>query len=70
MYTGSKKAKKAIAAVPNKKSEPKIFELDLLGEEGIRMQDYLLSKSGQRTVPNVYIGQQHIGGEVTCFSGD
>jgi len=58
----SKKAKAAIAAVPNKKSEPKIFELDLLGEEGQKMQDYLAKKSGQRTVPNVWIGQKHIGG--------
>jgi len=58
----SKKAKAAIAAVPSKKSEPKIFELDLLGEEGQEMQDYLLKKSGQRTVPNVWIGQKHIGG--------
>ena len=62
---GSKKAKQAIAAVPNKKSEPKIFELDLLGEEGQQMQDYLLQKTGQRTVPNVFIGQKHIGGKFT-----
>ncbi|KAK7051462.1 Glutaredoxin [Paramarasmius palmivorus] len=39
----------------------KIFELDEMNE-GIDMQAYLQEKSGQRTVPNIYINQNHIGG--------
>jgi len=52
-----------IASIPDKRSEPKIFELDLMeGEEGALIQAYLAEKTGQRTVPNVFIGQKHIGG--------
>ncbi|KOS21948.1 Glutaredoxin [Escovopsis weberi] len=36
-------------------------ELDNLKNER-EMQDALLEVSGQRTVPNIYIGQKHIGG--------
>ncbi|KAF9446503.1 glutaredoxin [Macrolepiota fuliginosa MF-IS2] len=38
-----------------------IYELDEMGE-GSDIQAYLLQKTGQRTVPNVFIGQEHIGG--------
>lgn len=31
-------------------------------EDGSEIQEALLKISGQRTVPNIYIGQQHIGG--------
>ncbi|KAJ3568552.1 hypothetical protein NP233_g5639 [Leucocoprinus birnbaumii] len=37
------------------------FELDEM-DEGEEIQSYLLSKTGQRTVPNVFIAQEHIGG--------
>ncbi|KAI8882984.1 glutaredoxin-1 [Backusella circina FSU 941] len=30
--------------------------------DGQEIQDYLLEKSGQRTVPNIYINQKHVGG--------
>jgi glutaredoxin 3 len=30
--------------------------------EGNEIQSYLLQKTGQRTVPNIFIGQAHIGG--------
>jgi len=40
---------------------PKIFELDEI-EEGSDIQAYLADKTGQRTVPNIFIGKQHIGG--------
>ncbi|KAI0962276.1 hypothetical protein AcV7_001156 [Taiwanofungus camphoratus] len=39
----------------------KIYELDEI-EEGSAIQQYLLEKTGQRTVPNVFISQQHVGG--------
>ncbi|KAG0237781.1 thioredoxin-like protein [Mortierella sp. GBAus27b] len=30
--------------------------------DGRDVQNYLLEKTGQRTVPNIYIAQEHIGG--------
>ncbi|ODV80402.1 glutaredoxin [Suhomyces tanzawaensis NRRL Y-17324] len=38
-----------------------IIELDTL-EDGSDLQDALEELTGQRTVPNVFIGGQHIGG--------
>jgi glutaredoxin 3 len=37
------------------------FELDLR-PDGQQIQDYLLKKSGQRTVPNIFVKKQHLGG--------
>ncbi|KAI8616729.1 glutaredoxin [Chytriomyces sp. MP71] len=31
-------------------------------EDGAEIQDYLVGKTGQRTVPNVFIGGKQIGG--------
>ncbi|KAI8997433.1 thioredoxin-like protein [Pilobolus umbonatus] len=31
-------------------------------DDGAAIQQYLLKKTGQRTVPNIFINQQHIGG--------
>ncbi|KAK0555293.1 Glutaredoxin [Tilletia horrida] len=39
-----------------------IVELDH-HENGAAIQDYLASKTGQRTVPNVFIKKEHIGGD-------
>jgi len=39
----------------------KIYELDEMTEGG-EIQEYLLDKTNQRTVPNVFIKQKHIGG--------
>ncbi|RDX51987.1 glutaredoxin [Lentinus brumalis] len=41
--------------------QTKILELDEL-DEGSAIQDYLAEKTGQRTVPNIFINQKHIGG--------
>ncbi|EAU92516.1 hypothetical protein CC1G_00735 [Coprinopsis cinerea okayama7 len=41
--------------------EPKVLELDEL-DNGSAIQDYLQQKTGQRTVPNVFVESQHIGG--------
>jgi len=38
-----------------------VYELDLQ-ENGDAIQSYLLKKTGQKTVPSVFINQQHIGG--------
>ena len=39
-----------------------IFRLDQL-EDGSTIQDALEDKTGQRTVPNIFIGKKHIGGD-------
>ncbi|KAG9304986.1 hypothetical protein G9A89_007389 [Geosiphon pyriformis] len=31
-------------------------------EDGQAIQDYLLQKTHQKTVPNIFIGQHHVGG--------
>ena len=41
--------------------EVKYFELDLI-DDGADVQEALKEKTGQKTVPNVFIGGQHIGG--------
>ncbi|KAH9486141.1 Glutaredoxin-C8 [Psilocybe cubensis] len=48
--------------------EPKIIELDER-DDGADIQEYLYQKTGQRTVPNVFVKQQHIGGndDTTAF---
>lgn len=38
-----------------------IVELDEVSE-GQDIQDYLADKTGQRTVPNIFISGRHIGG--------
>ncbi|ODM92618.1 Thioredoxin reductase 3 [Orchesella cincta] len=46
----------------------KVIELDTMeADEGAKWQEALLAKSGQRTVPNVYIRGQHIGGSSDVF---
>jgi len=39
----------------------KIYELDEM-EEGSEIQSYLAEKTGQTSVPNIFINQQHVGG--------
>ncbi|EPQ60274.1 glutaredoxin [Gloeophyllum trabeum ATCC 11539] len=39
----------------------KIYELDEMSE-GSDIQDYLTEKTGQRTVPNIFINKKHVGG--------
>ncbi|PPQ66340.1 hypothetical protein CVT24_007177 [Panaeolus cyanescens] len=41
--------------------EAKILELDEM-EDGSAIQEYLYQKTNQRTVPNVFFGEKHIGG--------
>ncbi|KAG0726322.1 Glutaredoxin-C6 [Chionoecetes opilio] len=43
------------------------LELDLI-DNGSELQSALLAKSGQRTVPNVYISGEHVGGASDTFS--
>jgi glutaredoxin 3 len=39
-----------------------VIELDLVGDEGRRIQESLLEITGQRTVPNVFVAGKHVGG--------
>ncbi|KAK7463554.1 Glutaredoxin [Stygiomarasmius scandens] len=39
----------------------RVYELDML-DEGSAIQSYLAEKTGQRTVPSVFINKRHIGG--------
>ncbi|KAG0041166.1 Glutaredoxin-1 [Gryganskiella cystojenkinii] len=39
----------------------KAFEIDQ-EKDGAQVQDYLHKKTGQRTVPNIFINTQHVGG--------
>nr|AJT47984.1 glutaredoxin [Phaffia rhodozyma] len=39
----------------------KVFELDEL-DNGADIQNYLAEKTGQRTVPNIFIQGKHVGG--------
>ncbi|GJE86291.1 glutaredoxin [Phanerochaete sordida] len=41
--------------------QTQIVELDEL-DEGAAMQDYLYQKTSQRSVPNIFINQKHVGG--------
>ncbi|KIY51858.1 glutaredoxin, partial [Fistulina hepatica ATCC 64428] len=55
-----RRAKELIATeYPDVQKE--IFELDER-EDGDAIQSYLLEKTGQRTVPNIFVGKQHVGG--------
>ncbi|KAG9011273.1 glutaredoxin [Tulasnella sp. JGI-2019a] len=44
---------------PDKKTQ--IYELDER-DDGSEIQGYLLEKTGQRTVPNIFVNQEHVGG--------
>ncbi|KAG6891631.1 hypothetical protein C0992_001316 [Termitomyces sp. T32_za158] len=41
--------------------ETTVYELDER-DDGSEIQAYLLEKTGQRTVPNIFVNGQHIGG--------
>jgi glutaredoxin 3 len=43
--------------------EVEFIDLDLLpGGDGFLIQNHLKELTGQRTVPNIFIGQEHCGG--------
>ena len=52
------RAKKLLGSVH---ADAKCIELDKR-PDGAAIQDYLERKTGQRTVPNIFIHQQHVGG--------
>jgi len=40
-----------------------VIDLDKMGEDGPLIQMELLTRTGQKTVPNIFIGRQHVGGD-------
>ncbi|KAF9528121.1 glutaredoxin, partial [Crepidotus variabilis] len=55
------KAAKALFSTEFPDVKPEILELDLR-DDGAEIQDYLLKKTNQRTVPSVFVNKEHIGG--------
>ncbi|KIL71262.1 hypothetical protein M378DRAFT_174631 [Amanita muscaria Koide BX008] len=55
------KRAKAIFASEYKDEKPEVLELDER-DDGEAIQKYLVEKTKQRTVPNVFVTQKHIGG--------
>ena len=54
-----KTCKSTFLKVPN--ANAKVIELDQV-PGGSAMQQYLMEKTGQRTVPNVFVNGKHLGG--------
>ncbi|KIP11695.1 hypothetical protein PHLGIDRAFT_17880 [Phlebiopsis gigantea 11061_1 CR5-6] len=52
---------KALIASEFAGTKTQILELDTL-DEGDDIQNYLYEKTGQRSVPNIFINQKHVGG--------
>jgi len=64
----SKRAKELLTE-RNSEVDPYIIELDKR-DDGAALQSYLNDRTGQKTVPNVFIKQQHIGGSDTLADLD
>lgn len=43
-------------------AQVKVVELDQEGKDGVVLQQTLMAQTGQRTVPNVFVHNQHVGG--------
>ncbi|KAJ7183243.1 glutaredoxin [Mycena filopes] len=55
------KKTKALFAAEFPEEEPYVIELDLR-DDGDALQDYLANKTGQTSVPNVFVNKTQIGG--------
>ncbi|KAI9482773.1 MAG: putative GRX1-glutaredoxin [Benjaminiella poitrasii] len=58
--------KRAKALLTELSIEFEDIELDLHAQ-GEQIQEYLLQKTGQRTVPNIFVNEQHVGGSDDLF---
>mmetsp|Transcript_35393 Transcript_35393/g.86532 ORF Transcript_35393/g.86532 Transcript_35393/m.86532 type:complete len:115 (+) Transcript_35393:100-444(+) len=56
------KAAEALLDKVAHKEKVKVVYLDRMGSDGRAIQGALLAKTGQRTVPNIFINGRHIGG--------
>ena len=57
----SAKAKELFHSIQEIKNDLTIYDLDLR-DDGAEIQDELFKMTGQKTVPNVFVMNQHIGG--------
>ncbi|KAK7052460.1 glutaredoxin, partial [Favolaschia claudopus] len=55
------KRAKALFAKQFPEEKATVFELDER-EDGAAIQGYLAEKTGQRTVPNIFVNTKHVGG--------
>ena len=39
-----------------------VLELDQIGNEGVKIQKTLFEMTNQKSVPNVFVGGKHVGG--------
>ena len=39
-----------------------VLELDQIGSEGVKIQKTLFEMTNQKSVPNVFVGGKHVGG--------
>ncbi|KAG8916027.1 glutaredoxin [Tulasnella sp. 417] len=56
-----RRAKELIESFNLPEGEVEIVEIDIR-DDGSAIQEYLKEKTGQRTVPNIFINKEHIGG--------
>ncbi|KAG8919703.1 glutaredoxin, partial [Tulasnella sp. 417] len=56
-----RRAKELIKSFDLPEGEVEIVEIDIR-DDGSAIQEYLKEKTGQRTVPNIFINKEHIGG--------
>jgi len=42
--------------------DAEVLELDQMGKEGAEIQNALFDLTNQRSVPNVFVGGKHVGG--------
>lgn len=61
--------KKTKALLGDKEVDFKVYELNEM-DDGAEIQDALLEISGQKTVPNVFINGEHIGGNSDMQDAD
>jgi glutaredoxin 3 len=61
-WCGYCSATKRLFAVHYAVTPVQVHELDSMGAAGEAIQQALLKKTGQRTVPSVFVAGQHIGG--------
>jgi glutaredoxin 3 len=61
-WCGYCSATKRLLALNYTETHVQVHELDTMGPSGEAIQQALLKKTGQRTVPSVFCAGQHIGG--------
>jgi glutaredoxin 3 len=66
--TTSKTIMEIVQQETDTKWNERFLYLDHMTEDGSKIQDALHAKTGQRTVPNIFIGGKHVGGNSDLMS--